>query len=91
MIEETEHTLQTDLIVEALGLVPDDSITQFSNLKFDDSSRIIVKSDDGATPIKRIFAGGDAVRGASLVTRAVCDGKKAATAIRNLLEKDTQQ
>jgi glutamate synthase (NADPH/NADH) small chain len=90
LLEETEHILQADLIVEALGLVPDDSITQFSNLKFDDLNRIVIKDDDGATSVQRIFAGGDAVRGASLVTRAVCDGKKAATAIHRLLEKGTE-
>ena len=91
LIEETEHTLRADLIVEALGLLPDDSVTQFSDLKFDESNRIIVRNDCGATQVKRVFAGGDAVRGASLVTRAVCDGKSVATAIRRLLKKGTEQ
>ncbi len=90
LVDETEHSIEADLIVEALGLVPDDSVTQYSSLEFDKLNRIVIRDEDGATTVKRIFAGGDAVRGASLVTRAVCDGKEAATAIRRLLEKGTK-
>ena len=71
LVEETEHSIEADLVVEALGLVPDDSVTQYSNLEFDKLNRIVIRDEDGATTVKRIFAGGDAVRGASLVSRAV--------------------
>jgi glutamate synthase (NADPH/NADH) small chain len=87
LIEETEHTLHADLIVEAAGLEPDDSVRQFSNLEFDDSNRIIIEDENGTTSIKRVFAGGDAVRGASLVAKAVGDGKRAAAAIQRMLGK----
>ncbi len=91
LVEETGHSIEAGLIVEALGLMPDDSVTQYSSFRFDKLNRIVTRDEDGATTVKRIFAGGDAVRGASLVTRAVCDGKKAATAIRRLLEKGPEQ
>jgi NADPH-dependent glutamate synthase beta subunit-like oxidoreductase len=87
LIRETEHTLEAGLIVEALGLVPDEAIRQISSLEVDRLNRVVIKGEGGGTSVKRIFAGGDAVRGASLVTRAISDGKKAAAAMRQMLEK----
>ncbi|MFH1220383.1 MAG: FAD-dependent oxidoreductase [Candidatus Eisenbacteria bacterium] len=86
LIEGTERTFRADIIVEALGLIPDDSIRRFSSLEFDEQDRIVTRDDFGATPVRRVFAGGDAVRGGSLVARAVGDGKRAAAAIRSILE-----
>jgi NADPH-dependent glutamate synthase beta subunit-like oxidoreductase len=86
LIEGTERPIQADMIVEALGLIPDHSIRRFSSLEFDQLNRVVTRDDFGATPVRRVFAGGDAVRGASLVARAVGDGKRAAAAIRNMLE-----
>ncbi len=79
-IEGSEHRIGADMIVEAIGLVPDSSITQLSDLKFDHRNRIVVH-DGGRTARERVFAGGDAVRGGSIVAWAVADGKEAARSI----------
>jgi NADPH-dependent glutamate synthase beta subunit-like oxidoreductase len=86
LIDGTEHTFPVDLIVEAPGLVPEDAMAQFSGLDLSAMNCIVVDDNTGATNTAKIFAGGDAVRGASLVVRAVADGKRAAAAIRQALE-----
>ena len=83
----TEHMFPADLIVEAPGLVPEDSVQGFEGLKLDTLNRIVLADDAGATALRRIFAGGDAVRGGSLVARAVGDGKRAARAIDQALKR----
>ncbi len=91
LIPQSEHYVPADVVVEALGLVPDDSVRGFSRLSFDSLNRIIVKDAHGATGVEGVYAGGDVVRGASLVVRAVGDGKKAASAIRRFLEGNSEQ
>ncbi|MFH1312895.1 MAG: FAD-dependent oxidoreductase [Candidatus Eisenbacteria bacterium] len=86
-IDGTEHVMPVDLIVEAPGPVPADSMARFSSLDLSARNCVIVDDDTGATSEANIFAGGDAVRGASLVVRAVGDGKRAARAIHKALEK----
>ncbi len=83
-IDGSEHFIRADLVVEALGLVPDDSITRLSDLRFDERNCIVVE-DGGRTSQKNVFAGGDAVRGGSIVARAVADGKEAARSIDSML------
>jgi glutamate synthase (NADPH/NADH) small chain len=80
-VEGSQHIVQAELIVEALGLVPGDSVRRFSHLTMDRDGRIVVRDDAGRTSLERVFAGGDAIRGGSIVARAVADGKKAAAAI----------
>jgi NADPH-dependent glutamate synthase beta subunit-like oxidoreductase len=86
IVKGSEHTFPVDLVVEAAGLVPGDWMKGFSNLELDSLNRIIVTDDHGTTSAERVFAGGDVVRGGSLVVRAVADGKKAAAQIRQMLE-----
>jgi len=84
-IEGSQHVIQADVIVEAVGLTPVDSIKKLSNLEFDGKNRIVVENGGVKTCIAKVFAGGDAVRGASIVANAVADGKKAAAAIMKAL------
>jgi glutamate synthase (NADPH/NADH) small chain len=90
LLSGTEHKFPADLIVEAPGLVPEEAMRQFSSLDLSTLNCIVVDDDTGATRAGKIFAGGDAVRGASLVARAVGDGKRAARAIRQALEGAAQ-
>ncbi|MFC1849512.1 FAD-dependent oxidoreductase [candidate division CSSED10-310 bacterium] len=84
----TEHIIDVDLIVSAIGLTPDLNIRKLSRLELDGMNRIKVKNQDGATSQQDIYAGGDAVSGASLVVRAVADGKKTAAALIKVFETD---
>jgi NADPH-dependent glutamate synthase beta subunit-like oxidoreductase len=81
----TEHEFQADLAVEALGLVPPQEADSFG-LPVDAQHRIIVRDGAGHTARPFVLAGGDAVRGASIVARAVHDGKMAARAILDELK-----
>ncbi len=81
----TEHEFQADLAVEALGLVPPANAAAFG-LQVDAQHRIVVRDGAGHTTRPLVLAGGDAVRGASIVARAVHDGKMAAHAILDQLK-----
>lgn len=80
-LPDTEHVLAADLIIEAIGLTPDPSIRKLEALTIDAGERIQVNDAHRASEDLPLYAGGDAVRGASLVVKAVRDGKAAAAAI----------
>jgi glutamate synthase (NADPH/NADH) small chain len=82
----TEFELPADLIVLALGFepLPCPHSGDFSNLTVNDWGGIIVDSNQ-MTSIPGVFAGGDIVRGPSLVLHAVRDARRAATQIHSYL------
>jgi glutamate synthase (NADPH/NADH) small chain len=84
-LQGTEHTIPADVVIEAPGLLPGDDVTKLSEVELDRHHRIIVRDAGGATSRKHVFAGGDAVRGASIVAKAVGDGQRAARAILDQL------
>ena len=78
----SEHTLEADFVVEALGFEPLEAGARLcSGLELSENNLIVVDGKTGRTSKKNIFAGGDAVRGPSLVVNAVADGKRAAARI----------
>ena len=78
----SEHTLDADFVVEALGFEPlETGASLFSDLDLTKSNLIVVDGETGRTSMEKVFAGGDAVRGPSLVVNAVADGKRAAAKI----------
>lgn len=83
-IPGTEHRFPADVVIEAPGLMPEDKLS-FSGVERDQLNRIVVRDAGGATSRLRVFAGGDAVRGASIVVKAVGDGRRAARAIMDQL------
>jgi NADPH-dependent glutamate synthase beta subunit-like oxidoreductase len=80
-IEGSEWVLEVDFVIEAIGQIPDDTVDWSSAVKVDKKGLIVADSQTGKTSNKRIFAGGDIVRGPGLVVEAVQDGKLAARAI----------
>ena len=86
-IEGGDFDLSADLIVKALGFdpenlpatlaAPDLAVTRWGTLKADLRTMM--------TSIPGVFAGGDVVRGASLVVWAIRDGRDAADAIHRYL------
>lgn len=83
-IAGTEHVLPVDVAVEAVGLKPGKTLKGFDGLSIDPSGRVAV-SDSSETELANVFAGGDAVRGAALISHAIGDGRKAALAIADAL------
>lgn len=74
-IEGEFATIDCDTIIEAIG---QDMVADFA-----DADDLITDAETGMTRISDVFAGGDAVRGASTIVLAVGDGQKAANNIIN--------
>jgi glutamate synthase (NADPH/NADH) small chain len=82
----SEFELAADLIVAALGFepLPCPHSGEFADLAVNDWGGIMVDSNQ-MTSIPGVYAGGDIVRGPSMVLHAVRDARRAATQIHNYL------
>jgi glutamate synthase (NADPH) small chain len=84
----SEWELPVDVVIEAIGAK---SVTGaeagYPSVKRKKGGLIQVKSKTAATSVKKIYAGGDIVRGPALIIEAVKDGKTAAKAILKQLQK----
>lgn len=74
-------TLEVDMVIKAAGQVPFEKLVKKSRL--DNKNGKLTVSEYGATNIKGVFAGGDAVNGGKEVVDAVEAGKNGAKAILN--------
>ncbi|MBN2103712.1 glutamate synthase subunit beta [bacterium] len=85
-ISGSEFTLEADLVLLAAGFmhVEHGPIVKDFNLKLDQRGNIIV-NDQFMTSTEGVFAAGDSVTGASLVVRAIDQGRKAAEGINQYL------
>jgi glutamate synthase (NADPH/NADH) small chain len=85
----TEAEIAADVVIQSFGFLPSPPDWLRSHGVALDRSGRIVTGADGALPHQtshaRIFAGGDNVRGADLVVRAVYDGREAAGSIAQVL------
>lgn len=87
-VKDSDWTLGIDLVVEAIGNKAfDDSDKAYPGVKIDGKKLIAASLIDCKTSKKGIFAGGDIVRGPSLVVHAVQDGKTAANTIDRYLQQ----
>ena len=84
----SEFELKAELVLLALGFVHVEHgpIIGELGLKTDDRGNLAV-DDDGMTNVPGIFAGGDAVLGASLVVRAILLGRRMAAAVDKYLHE----
>lgn len=87
----SESELAADVVIQAFGFLPSPPDWLASHgVKLASSGRIVTGAE-GALPQQtshpRIFAGGDNVRGADLVVRAVYDGREAAASIAQWLQQ----
>jgi NADPH-dependent glutamate synthase beta subunit-like oxidoreductase len=87
-VENSEWVLDADLVIEAIGnRVPDDAPAWYPSVRCDHRRHIITDPETTKTSVEGIFAGGDIVRGPSLVVHAVQDGKVAGRAIKDYLDR----
>ena len=85
-IKNSEWILDIDLVVEAIGNKAfENSDKVYPGIEIDSKKLIKASLDDCKTSKPGIFAGGDIVRGPSLVVNAVQDGKTAAGTIDSYL------
>lgn len=81
-VEGSEHAVEVDTVILALGYVPDaEALRKVSDLEIDDSGRITVDPETGSTRREGLYAGGDAVSGPALVVTALAQARRAAEAM----------
>ncbi|ASJ01240.1 NADPH-dependent glutamate synthase [Thermococcus gorgonarius] len=80
-------TLEADTVIIAIGLEPNRIISEeATGLKVNPDGTLVV-DENLMTSIPGVFAGGDAIRGEATVILAMGDGKKAAKAICDYIER----
>ncbi|MEZ5932334.1 MAG: NAD(P)-dependent oxidoreductase [Alphaproteobacteria bacterium] len=92
-IPDSSFTLEADLVIKALGFDPEDLPAMFDQPDLQVTRWGTVKIDwhTMMTPMAGVFAGGDIVRGASLVVWGVKDGRDAAVGIHDYLQNKAAQ
>jgi glutamate synthase (NADPH/NADH) small chain len=87
-IAGSEFELECDILITAFGFRPE-TLPWLSDAQVVTASngRINVAGESRQTQNSKIFAGGDIVRGASLVVHAIADGMQAAREIDNYLQQ----
>jgi glutamate synthase (NADPH/NADH) small chain len=87
-VKGSEFTLPADLVLIAYGFdpVPFPPESDLSRIAVNDWGAIQT-DENQMTNVDRVFAGGDVVRGPSLVVHAVRDGRKAAAGIHHYLSQ----
>ena len=85
-IQGSEHVIECDMVIMALGTTPNPMLPQNTKgLDTDKKGCIVHDEETTATSLKGVFVGGDAAIGAATVILAMGAGKKAAAGIHNYL------
>jgi len=88
-IKGSEHVLDVDMVVMAIGQGPNPLLTSTTpDLELNEWGNIVADEETGRTSKKGVFAGGDIVTGAATVILAMGAGKKAAESIDQYLKDD---
>ncbi|MCP3922118.1 MAG: FAD-dependent oxidoreductase [Desulfobacterales bacterium] len=82
-IENSEFTLEAETVIIAIGQQPDP--TSISSKIKTDGNWIKHKKDSFQTSVKKLFAAGDCLTGASNVISAIAAGRKCAHEVDNVL------
>ena len=85
-IEGTEHQIETDQLIVAIGQRPDREMLSRFGLELNRDGTIKVDPITYETNIKGVFAGGDVQTGPDIAIRAVKAGIEAAESIKRYLE-----
>jgi NADH-quinone oxidoreductase subunit F len=81
--------IEADTVIQAIGQKVDaDAIAEQAGLELPRAGRIPADPFTGETPVPKLFSGGDAVTGPSIVLEAVGAGERAAVAISGELMRD---
>jgi len=87
-IQGSEHIVEADTVIVALGTTPRKFIAQTTpGLETSKWGTFLVDEETGATTKKGVFAGGDIVTGSATVIKAMGAGRVAAKAINEYLEQ----
>lgn len=84
-IKGSEFSTPVDTVIAALGQTPETDFVKGLGVALSKRGTIEIDAETGATTVKGIFAGGDAVTGPAFVIDAIAAGKKAARSIHQYL------
>jgi NADPH-dependent glutamate synthase beta subunit-like oxidoreductase/2,4-dienoyl-CoA reductase-like NADH-dependent reductase (Old Yellow Enzyme family) len=84
-IEDSEFVIDADMVISAIGEVPDLSFLDAPKFEVTRNHTVKVNPHTMATNVDGIFAGGDVVSGPATVIEAIAAGRKAAIAIDRYL------
>jgi NADH-quinone oxidoreductase subunit F len=91
-VEGSDFFVEADTVIAAVGQAPDLSfLPADSALERTRWETLVVDSNNLATNVEGVFAGGDFVRGPGMVIEAIADGRRAAMAIDKYLKGDTSR
>jgi glutamate synthase (NADPH/NADH) small chain len=85
-LEGSEYRVPVDTVVMAIGQSPNPTVQRSTPQLITNRGKIVVNTQQ-QTSMPRVFAGGDVVRGGSTVILAMRDGRAAAAAIHEALQK----
>lgn len=85
-IDGSEHILDVDSVIMALGTGPNPLILKTATDISTNKRGCIIVNEDMQTSKENVYAGGDSVSGAATVISAMGAGKRAATAIDNKIK-----
>ena len=86
-VEGSEFKRETDMVVLAIGEVPDVGFLP-KQVELNDDGTVWVNPITMETSMPGVFAGGDAVTGPASVIEAIRDGKRAAESIESYLKSE---
>jgi NADPH-dependent glutamate synthase beta subunit-like oxidoreductase len=87
-IKGSEFVVDADMVITAIGEVPDLSFLNNDTLEVTARGTIKVSNNTLYTGISGVFAGGDVVSGPATVIEAIAAGRKAAVAIDRYLNRE---
>ena len=88
-IPNSNHNIECDMVVMALGTGPNHEALKESNIVL--TERNLIQVEGTKTSLDNVYAGGDAVTGAATVILAMEAGKKAAKGIIERFKTNTQE
>ena len=84
--DDTDLTrFEADTVIVAIGQAADLSFMKGQSISTNSGGLIVADPITLETPIKGVFAGGDAVKGPKTIIESIADGKEAATSIDRFL------
>jgi glutamate synthase (NADPH/NADH) small chain len=86
-IPGSEYRLPVDTVVMAIGQSPNPTVQRATPELLTNRGRIVI-DNSGQTSMRKVFAGGDVIRGGSTVILAMRDGRAAANAIHRALRSE---
>ncbi|MFC2031517.1 NAD(P)-binding protein [Chloroflexota bacterium] len=85
-VEGSEFILDVDMVIPAIGQMPDLDFLDFAELQVTRWGTLVADPDTLATGSPGLFAGGDAVSGPATAIEAIAAGKRAAMSIHRYLQ-----